>query len=97
MAGVPSIMRAMLETATQHLRMGSRMNSVSLVLQHPEGDIAELFATHQTAYPDVAMGSYPSFVDGRYRTELVLRARDVERLNRAMSELRTKLTTAGFL
>jgi molybdopterin-biosynthesis enzyme MoeA-like protein len=97
MAGVPSIMRVMLEAATQHLRMGARMNSVSLVLQQPEGDIAELFASHQVAYPDVAMGSYPAFVDGRYRTELVLRARDPDRLKRAMAELKAKLTTAGLL
>ena len=30
-----------------------------------EGDVADLFAAHQKTFPDVTMGSYPSFTDGR--------------------------------
>ncbi len=63
------------------------MHSVSIVLSKPEGEIAELFAAHQSAYPDIAMGSYPSFEDGRYRTELVLRGIDPARLEDARSGL----------
>jgi molybdenum cofactor synthesis domain-containing protein len=97
MAGVPAIMKAMLEAATQHLRMGQIVNAVSLVLQHPEADIAELFAAHQAAYPDIAMGSYPAFVDGGYRTELVLRGRVRQRLERAAAELCQKLAARGLI
>jgi molybdenum cofactor synthesis domain-containing protein len=97
MAGVPAIMKVMLEAATQHLRMGRVVNAVSIVLQHPEADIAELFAAHQAAHPDIAMGSYPAFVDGGYRTELVLRGRVRERLELAADELRKKLADKGLI
>jgi molybdenum cofactor synthesis domain-containing protein len=97
MAGVPAIMKAMLEAATQHLRMGRIVNAVSVILQYPEADIAELFAAHQLAYPDIAMGSYPAFVDGGYRTELVLRGRVPERLELAVTELRQKLAAQGLI
>ena len=60
MAGVPSIMQAMLEAVTPRLRTGRKMLSVAIDLDHPEGAIAELFRAHQERYPDVAMGSYPS-------------------------------------
>ena len=97
MAGVPAIMRAMLAAATQHLKTGAKMSVVSIVLERPEADIAELFAGHQRAYPDVVMGSYPAFAEGRYRTELVLRGRSPERLEQAAEELRTKLAVQGLI
>lgn len=87
MAGVPDIMKSMLSAATQRLRTGPKVNAVSIVIHRAEGDIADLFAAHQQAFPDVAMGSYPSFADGRYRTELVLRSRDAERLEQARAGL----------
>lgn len=87
LAGVPDIMKAMLDTATQRLRTGAKINSVSLVIRRAEGEIAELFAAHQTAYPDIAMGSYPSFTADGYRTELVLRSTDADRLEVAREEL----------
>lgn len=97
MAGVPSIMRAMLAAATQHLTQGPKMHAVSIVLERAEGDIAELFAAHQKAYPDIVMGSYPAFVAGGYRTELVLRGRAPERLEEAAAELRRRLAVHGLI
>ncbi len=97
MAGVPAIMKAMLEAATQHLRTGPKMNAVSLVVERAEGDIAELFAEHQRAFPDVAMGSYPAFVDGAYRTELVLRSTSLAGVQKAAESLKAKLLARGLL
>jgi molybdenum cofactor synthesis domain-containing protein len=97
MAGVPDIMQAMLHAATQQLRTGPKVNAVSIVLQQPEGEIAELFAQQQARYPDVAMGSYPSFVSGGYRTELVLRGVDADRLEAARAELESLLAKHGLL
>ena len=96
LAGVPAIMQAMLVAATQHLRTGPRLNTVTLVLECPEAEIAELLGEHQKAYPDVAMGSYPAFIDGRYRTELVLRTTVEERLQSASQELAAKLEACGL-
>lgn len=91
MAGVPLVMQAMLVDVTARLRTGAKMHSRSLKLDRPEGDIAEIFSAHQHAWPDVAMGSYPSFGDGRFKTELVLRATDEKRLHTALEELKLKL------
>jgi molybdenum cofactor synthesis domain-containing protein len=97
MAGVPDIMESMLVAATNQLRTGPRVNAVSIVLERAEGDIADLFAEHQARYPDVAMGSYPSFEGGRYRTELVLRSVDPDRLEKARAELSRLLVEREFL
>ena len=97
LAGVPDIMESMLQAATQRLRTGSKINSVSIVLRQPEGEIADLFAAHQAAYPDVAMGSYPSFTADGYRTELVLRSPDAVRLESARETLVRLLAEREFL
>jgi molybdopterin-biosynthesis enzyme MoeA-like protein len=97
MAGVPDIMKSMLDAATDRLRTGPKINSVSIVLARAEGDIADLFAAHQASYPDIAMGSYPSFNDGGYRTELVLRSADASRLEEARAELSRLLVEREFL
>ena len=91
LAGVPDIMKSMLDAATERLRTGPKIHSVSIVLGRPEGEIADLFAAHQAAFPDVAMGSYPSFADGHYRTELVLRSADRGRLDEARAILAATL------
>ena len=92
MAGVPLVMQAMLTDVTTRLRTGKKMFSVSIGLDRPEGDIAEIFAAHQAEWPDVIMGSYPSFGDGRFRTELVLRATDEVRLIESLQQLKLKLS-----
>jgi len=96
MAGVPDIMKSMLASATNQLRTGPKLNAVSIVLERAEGDIADLFAEHQARFPDVAMGSYPSFDDGRYRTELVLRSADPSRLEEARAGLAKLLAEREF-
>ena len=96
MAGVPSIMQAMLEAITPRLKTGPKMHSRALDLDHPEGAIAEVFRAHQALYPDVGMGSYPSQRDGKPVTQLVLRSTDEVRLDEAVAGLKTKLTQQGF-
>ncbi len=97
LAGVPDIMCSMLVAVTNQLRTGPKVNAVSIVLACPEGEIADLFSAHQAAYPDVAMGSYPSFSDGKYRTELVLRSTDQARLTAARDELERMLAERELL
>ncbi len=97
MAGVPSIMQAMLEAVTPRLETGKRMLSVAIDLNHPEGSIADTFGAHQKLYPDVAMGSYPSQRDGKPVTQLVLRSTDQVRLDEAEAGLRAKLADVGYL
>ena len=96
MAGVPSIMQAMLEAVTPRLKTGRKMISHAIDLNHPEGAIAEMFGAHQKLFPDVSMGSYPSQRDGKPVTQLVLRCTDELRLEEAAAGLKEKLRTAGY-
>ena len=91
MAGIPDIMRVMLEAVTPRLKTGARMMSETIALDRPESSIADLFATHQQQYPAVAMGSYPCLRDGKPATDLVLRATDAALLAEATHSLRNKL------
>ena len=91
MAGVPDIMRVMLDAVTPRLKRGAPMLSESIPLARPESQVAEMFAAHQALYPDIAMGSYPLMRDGKPGTDLVLRGTDRARLDRAVAELKVKL------
>ena len=101
MAGVPSIMQAMLDALAPRLVTGRKVHSRSVAAGLKEGDIAAPLGAIQADYPDVAMGSYPTFdpVTG-FTTTLVLRSRDEARLATAeaavaamLAELKTKLSS----
>ena len=84
MAGVPSIMHAMLDALGPTLPAGRKMHSHSILAGLKEGDIATPFGEVQSRFPDVGMGSYPGFQEGvGYTTTLVLRSRDEARLAEA--------------
>jgi molybdenum cofactor synthesis domain-containing protein len=97
MAGVPQIMQVMLDAATRFLKTGKKMLSAAIDLHRPEGEIAGVFSEHQQRYPDVAMGSYPFYRDGRPGTQLVLRCTDVARLAEAENALKVQLVARGWL
>lgn len=94
MAGIPDIMRVMLDAVTPQLKTGARILSETIALHCPESEIADLFASHQHLYPDVAMGSYPAMRDGKPYVELVLRGTDADRLGTAVAGLKVKLGLA---
>lgn len=84
MAGVPSIMQAMLDALAKRLPTGRKMLSRSLEAGLKEGTIAGPLGEVQAAFADVSMGSYPRFEEGvGYTTTLVLRSRDAARLDEA--------------
>jgi molybdenum cofactor synthesis domain-containing protein len=84
MAGVPSIMQAMLDEVAPKLKTSVRMLSETVRADAREGDIGAQLAEIAKANPKVAIGSYP-FFDPQHgpNTNVVLRARDVEKLVRA--------------
>ncbi len=95
MAGIPDIMLVMLDAVTPRLKTGAKMLSETIPLERPESQIADMFASHQKLYPDIAMGSYPCLRDGHPATDLVLRGTDPARLAHASSELKSKLGISG--
>jgi molybdenum cofactor synthesis domain-containing protein len=97
LAGVPDVMQVMLDDVTPRLRTGAKMLTATIKLSRAEGDVADLFAAHQQTFPDVAMGSYPSFAEGRVSTQLVLRSIDSAALEGARASLEEKLIARGLL
>jgi molybdenum cofactor synthesis domain-containing protein len=91
MAGIPDIMRGMLEAVTPRLKTGAKMLTETIPLDRPESQIADLFADHQKRYPDVVMGSYPSLRNGKPATDLVLRSINHTRLVEARDTLKAAL------
>jgi molybdopterin-biosynthesis enzyme MoeA-like protein len=84
MAGVPSIMQAMLDEVSPKLETGVRMLSETVRADAREGDIGTQLGEIARANPEVAIGTYPFFDRQRGpNTNVVLRARDVQTLARA--------------
>ncbi|MGN6100654.1 MAG: competence/damage-inducible protein A [Devosia sp.] len=80
MAGVPIIMKAMLEALVPKLQHGRKVLSRTVPAAVGEGIVAKPLADLQAEYPDVKMGSYPRMGDGAVRTEIVLRSTYLDRL-----------------
>ena len=95
MAGVPRIMQVMLDDVAPRLRTGRKLLTKSVRVDRPEGDMAPGLAKLQEAFPDVPMGSYPYFEQGRLGTNLVLRSTDENRLAEALQALWEMLAAEG--
>jgi molybdopterin-biosynthesis enzyme MoeA-like protein len=65
MAGVPSIMQAMLDEVAPKLKCGVRMLSETVRADEREGDLGMQLGEIAKANPEVAIGSYP-FCDPQY-------------------------------
>lgn len=84
MAGVPAIMQAMLDAVAPTLSKGAVIQSVSIDARGlPEGAYGTALGAVQKEHPGVIIGSYPSFDGVRFTNQIVLRSRDVERLEPA--------------
>ena len=94
MAGVPVIMRAMLESIAPTLKGGRKVMSITIRCGVGEGNIGAPLATLQAEYPDVKMGSYPRMGDGTVMTELVLRSSDEARLHVAADAVHAMVARA---
>jgi molybdenum cofactor synthesis domain-containing protein len=92
MAGVPSIMQAMMDIVAPTLQSGTRMLSESVRADAREGDVGTPLRTIAEAHPDTFIGSYP-FLDenGTPNTSLVVRSRDQAKLTAAMDAVKAML------
>jgi molybdenum cofactor synthesis domain-containing protein len=92
MAGVPSIMQAMLDEVAPKLKTGAKMLSETVRADAREGDIGTELGAVAKANPDVIIGSYP-FMDEKRgpNTNVVLRSRDPEKLAAAKTAVEAML------
>jgi molybdenum cofactor synthesis domain-containing protein len=96
MAGVPMIMRAMLEDVAPRLTRGQRVHTSTVTARVPEGRIAAALAGIQQAHPAVAIGSYPYYREDGFGVQLVVRGRDAAEVDAAASEIEDALKGQGF-
>ncbi|MGV8853986.1 MAG: competence/damage-inducible protein A [Devosia sp.] len=94
MAGVPLIMRAMLEAIAPTLKGGKKVMSVTVKAAVGEGTLGGPLGELQALYRDVKMGSYPQMGKDRVMTELVLRSSDPVLLEEAADKVRTMVAAA---
>jgi molybdenum cofactor synthesis domain-containing protein len=92
MAGVPSIMQAMLDEVAKNLKTGVKMLSLSIRADAREGDIGAQLGEIARAHPGVSIGSYPFFDDkSGPNTNVVVRSRDADTLARAQAAVEAML------
>jgi molybdenum cofactor synthesis domain-containing protein len=91
MAGVPSIMQAMLDEVAPKLATGARMLSETVRADTREGDIGTELGQVAKAHPDVMIGSYPFIDDRGPNTNIVVRAREPAKLAAAKAAVEAML------
>jgi molybdenum cofactor synthesis domain-containing protein len=97
LAGVPQIMRGMLEDVGPRMRGGRPTVSRTVRVEGSgEGVIAAPLEAVARAHPDMSLGSYPFFGPEGYGSNLVLRARDPQALGDVVQELIAALEAAGI-
>ena len=79
MAGVPSIMQSMMDAVADKLETGARMIIENIDAGGiPEGAYAAGLGEIAAAHAGLSIGSYPSFLDGKFRNQIVVRGKDAE-------------------
>lgn len=96
LAGVPQIMRGMLEDVGPRLRGGAVVIARTVRVDGAgEGALAEPLETVAKAHPDMSLGSYPFFGPDGYGSSLVVRGRDPAEVEATVAELIAALRAAG--
>jgi len=92
MAGVPTVMQAMLDEVAPKLKTGAKLMSVSIRADAKEGDVGTELGAVAKAHPEAIIGSYP-FFDEKLgpNTNIVVRARDAEKLAAAKAAVEAML------
>jgi molybdenum cofactor synthesis domain-containing protein len=89
MAGVPSIMQAMLDRVAPTLSTGDRMVIETLEAGSlGEGVYSAGLAAIAQAHPKVSIGSYPSFTATGFRNQIVVRGKEAAAVTEAAGAVR---------
>ena len=96
LAGVPAIMRGMLEDVGPRLHGGVPVVSRTVRVEGAgEGVLAAPLECVAEAHPALSLGSYPFFSPERYGSNLVVRGRDAAEVDAAVEELLRALAEIG--
>lgn len=96
LAGVPSIMRGMLQDIGHRLKTGKVVLARTVRVEgFGEGVIAAPLEAVAKAHPSLSLGSYPFFSAEGYGANLVIRGRDLQELTLTVQEVMAALEAAG--
>ena len=93
MAGIPSVMQAMLSTLA--LPGGAVVRSRSVTAYLGESQVATGLTAIQARYPHIDLGSYPFARQDRYGTTLVMRGTDEAALAAMLEDVKQLVVDAG--
>jgi molybdenum cofactor synthesis domain-containing protein len=92
MAGVPTIMHAMLDSAAAGLKTGRKIIAETVEAGGlPEGRYGSALGELAAAHRDVSIGSYPAFVEGGFRNQIVIRGKDAQAVAEARKAIEAML------
>jgi molybdenum cofactor synthesis domain-containing protein len=95
LAGVPAVMRAMMEEIAPTLPRGAPVVSITVSARAAEGDIAAGLEQVQKNFPAVAIGSYPFHDAQGFGAQLVARGRDADAVEQAAQAIEAVLMQLG--
>ena len=95
LAGIPSVMQAMLSTVGGEIEGGDVVRSKSVTAYLGESQLASALTDIQARYPNIELGSYPFYRSERYGTTLVMRGTDQADLARMQKEVEDAIVAAG--
>ncbi len=93
MAGIPSVMQAMISTI--QLEGGAVVQSRSVTAYLGESQVATGLEAIQDRFVEIDIGSYPFMDDDGYGTTLVIRGTDPVALDRVLDEIKQLIVDAG--
>jgi molybdopterin-biosynthesis enzyme MoeA-like protein len=96
MAGVPMVMRAMMEDVTPRLKKGVVVSTATVSARIPEGRIAGALAKIQAENKSVVIGSYPFYAADGYGVQLVVRGRDAASVEAAAAQIELAIASEGL-
>jgi len=92
LAGVPDIMKSMLDTIMPHLKKGAIMESENIICDGvAESDMAPALEYIENNYDSVEIGSYPRYKDGAPSLSIVVRSTKSQDLKNAANDVRVAL------
>lgn len=95
LAGVPSIMLAMLEDVAPRLKRGPVVHAVTITAHIAEGVIAGALKRVADEHDGVAIGSYPFYLADGFGVQLVARGTDLELVEKTAAAIAQLLRDAG--
>ncbi|MEM7570834.1 MAG: molybdopterin-binding protein [Pseudomonadota bacterium] len=96
LAGIPSIMRAMLDAISDELEGGRPVSARTIAAMTPESEAADLLDALQTQHPEASIGSYPFARGGKVGANFVVRSPDEQLVDEICVALMAGLEAQGI-